>query len=153
MRLVRNSGGGVALAAAAALAMSVPPAAGARPANPPLWGALSDKLICGLAVHAPGTAAQLLCADTVVPAPKGPAYDGDPGFVFPKAHGHPHLTRLSQYTWQQPDGWDKSHRATLTPGQTWRHGGLRCSVRRASVRCTNRSHHGFTITRRAYRPF
>jgi hypothetical protein len=103
----------VALAAAAALAMSVPPAAGARPANPPLWGALSDKLICGLAVHAPGTAAQLLCAD----------------------------------------GWDKSHRATLTPGQTWRHGGLRCSVRRASVRCTNRSHHGFTITRRAYRPF
>jgi hypothetical protein len=154
VRLVGSARGGIAaVAGAIVLTLSVVPAAGARPANPSLWSALGDKLICGIAAHAPGSASEVLCADQVFPAPQGQAVDGDPGFVYLAVHGHPHLARLSQYSWQQRDGWDKSHRATLKPGQKWRHGGVTCSVRRASVRCANRSHHGFTVTLRKYRAF
>lgn len=135
-----------------ALTAFLPAAAGARPANPGLWSALNDKLICGVAIHAPGVPAYVLCADRVFPAPKGPV-DGDPGFVYLGAHGHPRLARVSQYTWQQPDGWEKSHRATLKPGERWRRGGVTCSVHRTSVRCANRSHHGFTVTLSTFRPF
>lgn len=147
-QVVQLAAGVVVLAALAA-----PPPAAARAADPGLWSALGDKLICGVAAHAPGAAGQVLCADRVFPAPKGPAVDGDPGFVYLAAHGHPRLVRLSQYSWQQPDGWDKSHRATLKPGERWRHAGVTCSVHRTSVRCTNRSQHGFTVTLSRYRAF
>jgi hypothetical protein len=151
---IRSARAGIVLAAGVVvLALLTSPAAGARPANPGLWSALGDKLICGVAAHAPGAAGEVLCADRVFPAPKGPAVDGDPGFVYLAAHGRAHLARLSQYSWQEPDGWDPSHRATLKPGERWRHGGVTCSVHRTSVRCTNHSHHGFTVTLSRYRAF
>jgi hypothetical protein len=117
-----------------------------------LWGAFGGKVICGLAIHAQNRPSELvLCFAKPIPAPKGGI--GDPGFVFLRATGRPQPTRLSQYTWERPDGWQASHRAALRTGQTWSAIGVTCSLSATAVRCTNRSHHGFTITRSSYRGF
>jgi hypothetical protein len=123
--------------------------------SPILWSALGGKVICGLAAGSLNHA-QLLCAASAIPAPKNSTPDdGDPGFVFLGATGLPHPARLSQYTWQKPNGWEPKGRATLKTGRSWTHGrlGVTCKVTATDVRCTNRSHHGFSISRTAYRPF
>ena len=41
----------------------------------------------------------------------------------------------------------------LAYGRTWRRGGIVCRSRRTGLRCTNRSGHGFTLAREAWRIF
>ncbi len=121
-----------------------------------LWSALDGKVICGLAIHAPGAPAELLCAARSVPAPRrAPSAEGDPGFVFLRSVGHPRLARLSQYSWEVEGGWESRHRPELQAGQRWSSGAIEttCSVRAHAVRCANASRHGFTIKIGSYRAF
>ncbi len=71
--------------------------------------------------------------------------------VDPEQTGKPKPARLSQYSWQAPA---LNHRAALTGG-VWSSGsvGVTCAITRTSVRCTNRSGHGFTLTARSYKAF
>jgi uncharacterized protein DUF6636 len=41
----------------------------------------------------------------------------------------------------------------LAYGKTWRRSGIACRSRRTGLRCTNRSGHGFTLAREAWRTF
>ena len=41
----------------------------------------------------------------------------------------------------------------LRYGRTWRRGGIVCRSRRTGLRCSNRSGHGFTLARQAWRIF
>jgi hypothetical protein len=112
-----------------------------------LWKALGGKVECGPTVPSPNGTAPLLCQSRAVPAPSDPGV-GDPGFVYLKRTGRPIPARLSQYTWavSEPP-------VTLKAGRTWTGHGVTCSIRVKSVRCSNRSHHGFKITRGSYRAF
>jgi hypothetical protein len=113
------------------------------------WTALGGEVICGIAIHPINTPPmQLLCSATSVPAPKTKGI-GDPGFVFLGSTGHPLLARLSQ------DSFVGSHPVALKPGSSWGGGPITvsCTVTVRTLRCTNRSHHGFTITKRSYRSF
>jgi len=82
-------------------------------------------------------------------APSGVGF-GDPGFVFIGSVGRPTRARLSQDSFVQTD------EAKLRPGGTWGPLGpiaVRCTVSSRRVRCENRAHHGFIITRHSYRAF
>jgi hypothetical protein len=121
-----------------------------------LWGALDGKVICGFAIHAPGAPDELLCAARSIPAPKHtPADEGDPGFVFLRSAGRPHLARLSQYSWQNEDGWDSRNRTELRAGQVWSSDriGAKCVILAKAVRCTNGAHHGFKVKTGYYNAF
>jgi hypothetical protein len=115
-----------------------------------LWTALGGNITCGIAIHPPNTPPiQLLCSARPVPAPKAMGV-GDPGFVFLESVGHPSLARLSQ------DSFVGTHPVALRSGSKW--GGIgpisvTCTISARAVRCANRSHHGFTITRSSYRAF
>jgi hypothetical protein len=114
-----------------------------------LWIALGGQVTCGVAIHVPNTPPmQLLCSSPPVPAPKHGGI-GDPGFVFIGSTGRPSLARLSQ------DSFVGTHAVRLRPGRSWAIGliAVTCRIGTAAVRCTNRSHHGFTITKRSYRAF
>lgn len=41
----------------------------------------------------------------------------------------------------------------LAYGETWRRGGFRCTSRTAGLTCTNRSDHGFFLSRQRWRLF
>jgi hypothetical protein len=116
-----------------------------------LWTALGGRVVCGLAVGAPHAPRQLLCASRVVPAPanSSPA-EGDPGFVFLRSRGRAKPARLSQDTFA-----GTGNPVALASGTRWqlRALGASCKIMAASVRCANRSHHGFTLTRHSYKPF
>jgi hypothetical protein len=137
------------------------PATWPRPANghdssASLWAALGGKVICGLGIHARGQPSELLCSDRAIPPPANTTDDeGDPGFVYLGATGLPSPTRLSQYSWQSPNGWEASGRATLEGGRTWHRPGLAvtCTASATAVRCTNGSRHGFRLTVSSYTPF
>ncbi len=114
-----------------------------------LWTALAGKVICGVATHPPNTPPiQLLCSAPQVPAPKTKGI-GDPGFVFLGSVGRPSLARLSQ------DSFVASSPAALESPSKWGIGPIQvtCTISTRAVRCTNRSHHGFTITKSSYRAF
>jgi hypothetical protein len=114
-----------------------------------LWTALGGNVTCGIAIHPPNTPPiQLLCSARPIPAPKAKGI-GDPGFVFLGSIGHPSLARLSQ------DSFVGTHAIALKSGSRW-HGGpvnVKCTVGVRAVRCVNRSHHGFRITKGSYRSF
>lgn len=115
----------------------------------PFWTALGGNVVCGVAIHAPGSpASQLLCSARPVPAPKAKGI-GDPGFVFLGSTGRPVLARLSQ------DSFTGSTPVALASGSSWSTPHLRvtCSLSAAAVRCTNHSEHGFTITKSSYHAF
>jgi hypothetical protein len=121
-----------------------------------LWGALDGKVICGLAIHALNAPDELLCSAGSAPPPRhGNPSIGDPGFVFLRASGRPRPARLSQYSWEQENGWESKHRPTLKSGQSWSSSalGVTCYIRRKAVRCINQSRHGFTISLNKYRAF
>jgi hypothetical protein len=42
------------------------------------------------------------------------------------------------------------HSRVLAYGRTWRRGGIACSSRRIGLRCTNRSGHGFFLSRESW---
>lgn len=90
---------------------------------------------------------RLLCSSPVVPSPKRGVGDG--GNVFLGSEGRPSLALLSQ------DSFVASHQVKLSEGTIWSVGPLflSCRVSSRQVRCENQTHHGFTITRRAYHPF
>ena len=103
------------------------------------WTALGNDLYCGVAIHQPGKPpTQLLCSASVIPPPPHGVGFGDPGFVFLAAHGRPTLARLSQ------DTLEGSTPVALSSGQRWSDLGITCTISTASVRCVNRSAHGFT---------
>lgn len=121
-----------------------------------LWSSLGGKVICGLAIHALNAPGELLCSARSVPPPRhGNPSMGDPGFVFLRASGRPRPARLSQYSWEQENGWESKHRPALKSGQSWSSSalGVTCYIRRKAVRCINQSRHGFTISRSKYRAF
>lgn len=114
-----------------------------------LWTALGGQVFCGIAIHPPNSPPmQLLCSARAVPAPKGKGI-GDPGFVFLGSVGRPERARLSQ------DSFVGTKPVKLRGGSSWSVGpiAVKCTVRARAVRCTNRSGHGFTITKNSYRAF
>jgi hypothetical protein len=126
---------------------------GARRSEASLWSALDAKVICGLGIHASSQPDVLLCFDRAIPSPRHTnRADGDPGFAFLAASGPPDPVRLSQYSWQQQNGYEPSGRTALGTGQTWHRPGLgvTCTIGATSVRCVNASHNGFTLTQRTY---
>jgi hypothetical protein len=114
-----------------------------------LWSALHGSVVCGIAIHPANTPpTRLLCSAKPVPAPKRKG-TGDPGFVFLGSSGHPVLARLSQ------DSFAGLKAVTLESGHAWGVGPIHvtCTITATAVRCTNLSHHGFTITTRSYQAF
>ncbi len=127
-------------------------AAAAGTSHAQIFTAVEEQVICGIAAHIPGSPREVLCSDPKVPAPKHVSSAvGDPGFVFLAKTGSPKPARLSQYSWQAPA---LNHRAVLTGG-TWSSGsvGVTCAITKTSVKCTNRSRHGFTLTAHSYEAF
>ena len=118
--------------------------------GPLVWKALGGDVTCGLAG---GPVKQVLCNSRHIPAPpRSRSDEGDPGFAYLRPAGRPSRARLSQYSWV---GLGSIRTVAVRPGRTWRirGTGIACRIGRRAVRCANGSHHGFTITRRAYRPF
>ncbi len=114
----------------------------------PLWTALGSNVTCGVAIHPPNTPPiEVLCAARAVPPPR--TGFGDPGFVFLRSVGRPSLARLSQ------DSFVGTHPAALKSGTKWTGGPIKvtCTINARAVTCANRSHHGFTITKRSYHAF
>jgi hypothetical protein len=114
-----------------------------------LWTALGGNVTCGIAIHPPNTPPiQLLCSAKPVPAPKAKGI-GDPGFVFLGSIGRPSLARLSQ------DSFVGTSPVALRSGSKWGGGpiSVTCTIGARAVRCANRSHHGFRITKSSYSAF
>jgi hypothetical protein len=114
-----------------------------------LWTALGGKVTCGVAIHPFNTPPmQLLCSAPPVPPPKSKGI-GDPGFVFLGSTGRPSLARLSQ------DSFAGTNAVALRSGRKWAIGpiSVTCTIGANAIRCVNRAHHGFTITKRSYRAF
>ncbi len=110
---------------------------------------MGGNVTCGIAIHPLNTPPmQLLCSARSVPAPKAKGF-GDPGFVFLGLTGRPSPARLSQ------DSFVGRSPTALKTGSKWSVGPIdvTCAVSVKAVRCVNRSHHGFTITKSAYHPF
>jgi hypothetical protein len=136
-----------ALASTSGLVAPAPALASTSDAQ--LWTALGRNISCGVAVHPPNTPPiQLLCSAKPVPPPKAGGF-GDPGFVFLGSVGRPSLARLSQ------DTFVGTSPVALRSGSTWIGGPIHvtCTIAARAVRCTNRSHHGFTITKSSYSAF
>jgi len=137
------------LTVAFALAAAAPPAAFASTSSAQLWTALGGNVYCGVAIHPVNSPPmQLLCSSPPIPAPKSGGI-GDPGFVFLGSTGRPMLARLSQ------DSFVGTRPVALKTGRRWTIGPISvvCTVKAASVRCVNRSGHGFTVTKRSYKSF
>jgi hypothetical protein len=143
---------GALLAAALWCWATVAPAGAGSPYRPRIWAALGGAVTCGLSGPSPH---HLLCQNAHIPPP--PRWDpdttgGDPGFVSLSGTGRPQVTFLSQYSWI---GRGAIKTVAITGSRTWRirGTGIACTIGKRAVRCSNRSRHGFTITRKAYRPF
>jgi len=114
-----------------------------------LWTAVGGDVVCGIAIHPPNTPPiQLLCSARPIPPPKSKGI-GDPGFVFLGSVGHPLLVRLNQ------DSFVGTSQVALKAGSKWSVGPIdvKCTVGVGAVRCVNRAHHGFVVTRDSYRSF
>jgi hypothetical protein len=130
-------------------AIASAPAFASTASSAQLWTALGGNVVCGVAIHPVNTPPmQLLCSARGVPAPAMGI--GDAGFVFLGSVGRPSLARLSQ------NSFVGTHQVALGSGRKW--GGIgpikvTCTIGASAVRCINRAHHGFTITRNSYRAF
>jgi hypothetical protein len=71
---------------------------------------------------------------------------GDP-FVQISAHGKPVVVYLSQFSFVG------TKTVTLKPHAKWSSLGVSCTVQSKTVKCENRSKHGFTIGKGKYQPF
>jgi hypothetical protein len=132
-----------------AVAVLAPVSALASTSGAQLWNALGGQVTCGIAIHPPNSPPmQLLCSARAVPPPKGKGF-GDPGFVFLGSTGRPKPVRLSQ------DSFVGSKPVKLKAGSSWSVGpiAVKCTIGATAVRCTNRAHHGFRITKSSYRAF
>ena len=127
-------------------------ASGSPPSSPTPapWSALGGAVECGVTGGLPP---ELLCQSQTgaIPARPDPASEGDPGVVL-RATGQPILTGLSEW---EPWPWLGSGPLPFTPlaaGSIWR-SIVTCSVAETSVRCSNASGNGFTISKGSYIPF
>lgn len=139
----------LATALAALFLATLAPTALASTSSAQLWTALGGKVTCGVAIHPVNSPPmQLLCSAKPVPPPKAKSI-GDPGFVFLGSTGHPSLARLSQ------DSFVGTKPVALSKGRKWSIGpiSVTCTIGSRAVRCANRSHHGFTITKSTYHAF
>lgn len=157
-RVGRASGALVAIGAAVAVAApgASSGALAASVSHASLWQALGGKVFCGLAITTKPPS-QLLCSSRPIPGPKGSnPMEGDAGFAFLGRSGRPRVARLSQNTWVAAESFP-FHQVfvRLRSGRTWSSRSLRisCSIGSSSVRCANRSGHGFRLTRSSYRAF
>ncbi len=128
------------------MTMAATPAQGAV-SHAKLWQTKGGDLDCGVAIHGARESARILCSGTGIPAPKKGVGFGDPGFVFLGARGRPVLARLSQ------DTFEGTSTLVLAPGASWKSAGVSCSIHVSSIRCVNRSGHGFTSARHSYAAF
>ncbi len=143
---------GLALLIGTSLGAVAPVESIAATSHAQIFTAAGEAVTCGLAAHVPGSPREVLCAGPKVPAPKHvSAKVGDPGFVFLGKTGKPKLARLSQYSWQAEA---LGARPELTGGK-WSSGsvGVTCTITKTSVKCTNKSGHGFTVTANSYKAF
>lgn len=132
-------------------AASTPGTAHPHPTSGPLlWTALGGKVECGVAVPPLKPPSTLLCYALPVPA-ANPREDGDPHFVYLRAAGRPFPVLISQKTWFGAN----NKAAPLASGRNWaiRASGITCTIAATTVRCQNRSQHGFTITANSYNAF
>jgi len=137
------------LIVACAVGVVAPAAALASSSGAIFWTALGGHVACGVAIHPVNSPPmRLLCSSRVVPAPPAGGV-GDPGFVFLGSSGHPKPARLSQ------DSFVGTTPVALGAGTTWSIGPIdvKCRITASAVRCTNGSHHGFTLTKTSYTPF
>jgi hypothetical protein len=109
--------------------------------------ALSNKVKCGIMIHATNKqAAQVLCAAKGIPPPKKGGI-GDPGFVQISVLGNPQTLRLSQ------DSFVSGSNAKLGRGRLWNQLGVTCHVAQSTVMCFNGDNHGFVIGNGKYKTF
>jgi hypothetical protein len=147
---------GIAALSLALLTLGASTAVGRRNAShAQLWSALGGKVTCSLAIRSRSSPNMALCASRPIPPPRDPdIVEGDPGFVYLTQHGRPKLARISQYSWERGWRYKESNTPTRLPaGTTWTlpGGGVRCVIRPATVRCSNRDGKGFILTRSSYR--
>jgi hypothetical protein len=132
--------------AALTAAAAAPAAFGASHAK--LWHNARGTVSCGLEQPANGKpATTLLCSAKGIPRPRGAAKGapGDP-FVQITRSGKPKLVLISQFSYET------THSEKLVNGTIWRSVGVTCKLG-STVRCSNRSGHGFKIGNGKYKPF
>lgn len=108
----------------------------------------SGAIRCAFFPKQADAAAALRCdvSGATTTPPKRPAScEFDYGFSFGMAvHGRSRRLCVSDAT---PSG------SKLAYGKTWKHGGFTCTSKTSGVRCTNLSHHGFSLSRQRQRRF
>ncbi len=110
-------------------------------------------VVCGIVASVPGTRPDsgtgaplngdypgLQCSAAGIPKPRHGI--GDPFVQL--GQGRAGRARLVDES--QDDLISSANFATLTPGSTWKRYGIACTLAAYSVRCTNGTGHGFTIS-------
>lgn len=122
------------------------PAVAAAPSHAKFWENGGHTVVCGIKIHEPGKpATKLLCSAEGIPRAKHGI--GDP-FVQIGADGHAQLVLISQDSFE-----GNGSPATLGRGAVWKSLGVTCTVGTKTVRCKNRSSHGFKIGNGRYKSF
>lgn len=120
-------------------------AAASHVSHAKFWQNRDSTAVCGIEIHQAGKpATEVICSAQGLPTPKHGV--GDP-FVQIAAKGKPQVVLRSQ------DSFEGSFPATLKPGTTWRSLGVTCAVKAKTVRCVNKSGHGFKIGNGKYHHF
>jgi len=136
-------------AAALAAAVATPTAiALASTSHAKLWGNAANTMGCGLEQTVKGKKPSIvLCGAHGIPKPKGtlPGAPGDP-YVQLTRTGKPKLVLISQFSYVT------DHSTRLSNGTTWSSVGVTCKLGK-TVKCTNKSKHGFKIGNGKYKPF
>jgi hypothetical protein len=147
------------LCAGALVALLVPSAATASTSNTPNWSTEGEAVVCGVAEGVegteldPGTGALLnglwrglQCQATGIPHGEG---IGDPAVQLGQGRtGRARLLDISQ-----DDLVSDARYVPLSAGSVWNSYGIACTVNATSVRCTNKSGHGFTMSPGHFHPF
>lgn len=126
----------VAAVAPAAAAGAAAAATAGKVSHAKFFQNKSRTVDCGVEIHLPNKpATNILCGAPNLPVV--PHNVGDP-FIQIGAHGKPHIVYISQ------DSFVSNKLVTLKPGSKWSALGVSCTVQAKTVRCTNKSKHGFT---------
>ncbi|MGI8412005.1 MAG: hypothetical protein ACR2LV_04370 [Solirubrobacteraceae bacterium] len=140
-RLLAATIGALAAASSVAAASAAP----TTTSHAKLWQNPTGSVVCGLEIHLAGKPSKyLLCSAKGIPRPKHQGGVGD-SFVQIAARGRPQLVLISQ------SSFEATRRAKLRRGTLWTARGISCHIGSSTVRCTNRSGHGFTIGNGSYR--
>ena len=131
----------VVIAAAAPAAA----ASGGKTSHAKLFQNKAGTVACGEEIHLKSKpATNILCSAPNLPVPTSKV--GDP-FIQISSHGKPTVVYLSQASYV-------AHKATaLKTGAKWSLLGVSCTVLAKTVKCENKSKHGFTIGKGKYKSF